>query len=592
CRELGFASMLREFTDDTSVEVAAEAAPELLTHDSTAQWAARIPTGSPLAIAVATQGDDNAAAGITALGLADESRLALVPLDRAVSRREVLDALKPVLEDAARPKAVHDAKLTGLLLRQVGINLGGVTDDTFLYAYLTDPLASSYSLQDVLLRREGAQPPGSAAQAAGAIRRLASILAPEMLAKGLDPLYRQIELPLASVLADLEEAGVKIDPGILHRMSGEFEMKLAELTQSIYDLAGAPFDVDSPRQLGEILFEKLKLPGGKRLRKSGQYSTDASVLEALAGQHELPRRVLDYRSRAKLKSTYSDALPRFIDPATGRIHARFNAAGSRTGRISSSNPNLQNIPVGDEFGELIRSAFVAESGWTLIAADYSQIELRVLAHLSQDPLLIEAFSRGEDIHSRTAQELFGIVPALQTHEHRRMAKAINYGVIYGLSSFGLAQRTGASKAEAQRYIDEYFRRYQRVNEFIRGCVETARQTGEVRTRFGRLRPIPEIRSSDAPARNRAEREAMNTPLQGTAADLMKLAMVKLAARLKREGMRTRIILTVHDELVLESPETETKAAWTIIHDEMEGVYPLRVPLRVEIGMGGNWRDAK
>jgi DNA polymerase-1 len=375
-------------------------------------------------------------------------------------------------------------------------------------------------------------------------------------------------------------------------MSEEFDRDLTDLTREIHGLAGEPFDIDSPKQLGEILFEKLKLPGGKRLKKSGQYSTEASVLQSLAERHALPRQILEYRTRAKLKSTYIDALPRFVNPTTGRLHTSFNQTVARTGRLSSSNPNLQNIPIGDEFGLRIRSAFVAEPGWRLISADYSQIELRVLAHMSEDPVLIEAFSRDEDIHSRTAQEIFGIPPGLQTHEHRRLAKAINYGVIYGLSSFGFAERTGTSKTEAQRYIDEYFQRYCKVREFLDRTVEEARETGRVRTAFGRLRPIPEINSPDAPTRNRAEREAMNTPLQGTAADLMKLAMVKVHARLRQEKMQTRMILTVHDELVFEAPEAELDHARALVKAEMEGTHPMKVPLRVDIGVGKNWKEAK
>jgi DNA polymerase-1 len=316
------------------------------------------------------------------------------------------------------------------------------------------------------------------------------------------------------------------------------------------------------------------------------------VLEGLAERHELPRKILEYRTRAKLKSTYVDALPKYINPTTGRLHTSFNQAGSRTGRLSSSNPNLQNIPIGDEFGLRIRSAFVAAPGARLISADYSQIELRVLAHMSEDPLLIEAFLREDDIHSRTAQEIFGVPPALQTHEHRRMAKAINYGVIYGLSSFGLAARTGTTRTEAQGYIDAYFARYKKVAEFLDGVVDEARATGRVRTLFGRLRPMPEINSRDVPARNRAEREAMNTPLQGTAADLMKLAMVKLHARLVREKMQTRMILTVHDELVSETPEAEADRARQIVKSEMEGAYVLKVLLRVDVGVGENWKEAK
>jgi DNA polymerase-1 len=443
-----------------------------------------------------------------------------------------------------------------------------------------------------VLRRQGCKISASLAAAAGRTHDLAGLLRPEIEREDLRKLYDEIELPLAAVLAEVEAVGVRIDAGILARMSGEFGKELTTLTREIYELAGGSFDIDSPKQLGEILFEKLKLPGGKRLKKSGQYSTDASVLEALAEKHDLPRRIIEYRTRAKLKSTYIDALPKFIHPETGRLHTSFNQTVARTGRLSSSNPNLQNIPIGDEFGLRIRSAFVAEPGWRLISADYSQIELRVLAHLSQDPRLIEAFTRQEDIHARTAQEIFGVPAGLQTHEHRRMAKAINYGVIYGLSSFGLAGRTGSSRSEAQHYIDAYFERYRGVKEYLDGLKREARSSGRVRTLFGRLRPIPEINSTDAPSRNRAEREAMNTPLQGTAADLLKLAMVKVQARLRQEKLETRMILTVHDELVFEAPEAELDRAREIVRAEMEGAYPMRVPLKVDLGVGRNWKEAK
>jgi DNA polymerase-1 len=461
-----------------------------------------------------------------------------------------------------------------------------------LYSYLLEPLASSHSLEAIALRRLGRKIQPSAAESAVSTQELTALLAPEIVRESLNHLYEEIELPLAAVLADVERAGIRLDAAILAKMSVEFDKELTDLTREIYDLAGQAFDIDSPKQLGEILFDKLKLPGGKRLKKSGQWSTDAAVLEGLADRHDLPRKIIDYRTRTKLKSTYIDALPKYIHPQTGRLHTSFNQTVARTGRLSSSNPNLQNIPIGDEFGLRIRSAFVAEPGWKLISADYSQIELRVLAHMSEDPRLIEAFSRDEDIHSRTAQEIFGVPPGLQTHDHRRMAKAINYGVIYGLSSFGLAAQTSTSRTEAQRYIDAYFDRYQRVREYLDGLVDEARRTGRVRTLFGRMRPIPEINSKDVAARNRAEREAMNTPLQGTAADLIKRAMVKLHVRLEREQLRTRIILTVHDELVCEAPEEELSPASEIVKTEMEGAFTMRVPLRVGLGVGNNWKDAK
>jgi DNA polymerase-1 len=588
CQELGFSSLLREFLEEAPAPAeAAIEAEELTTPRAIERWGQSADRGASLALAMSVEGDEGFAGRLAGLGLSDGKRLATVAVGGSL-----LPALAPALGDPARRKAVHNSKLLQLLLAKQGIALAGVADDTMLYSYLLEPLASSHTLSDVVLRRQGRKISPSLAEAANRTRQLSELLRPEIAREDLQKLYSEIELPLAAVLAEVEAAGVRIDAEILARMSGEFDRELTTLTHEIYDLAGGAFDIDSPKQLGEILFEKLKLPGGKRLKKSGQYSTDAAVLEALAEKHDLPREIIEYRTRAKLKSTYIDALPKFIQPETGRLHTTFNQTVARTGRLSSSNPNLQNIPIGDEFGLLIRSAFVAAPGYQLISADYSQIELRVLAHLSQDPLLIEAFTRDEDIHSRTALEIFGVPPALQSHEHRRMAKAINYGVIYGLSSFGLAGRTGTSRTEAQRYIDAYFERYGKVKEYLDGLMEQARNTGRVRTAFGRLRPMPEINSTDVQARNRAEREAMNTPLQGTAADLMKLAMVKAQARLKREQMQTRMILTVHDELVFEAPERELDRAQNIVREEMEGAYLMRVPLKVDLGVGQNWKEAK
>jgi DNA polymerase-1 len=590
CQELGFTTLLREFLEQAPPTVAAHfQAEDLNTRQAVEQWMSRLEARAPIAIAAELEGEEGFSGRLSSLALTDGRHPAIVNVAPA---SPLLSAANGLLSDAERPKAIHNSKLLRLLLRKQGIELAGVTDDTLLYSYLLEPLASGHALPDVVLRRQGRKVSGSLAEAAERTRELATLLVSDVVRQELKPLYDQIELPLGVVLVDVEAAGVRLDPAILAQMSSDFEADLVRLTREIYDLAGESFDIDSPKQLGEILFDKLKLPGGKRLKKSGQYSTDAAVLESLAEHHELPRKIIEYRTRAKLKSTYVDALPKYINPATGRLHTSFNQAGSRTGRLSSTNPNLQNIPIGDEFGLKIRSAFVAEPGWVLISADYSQIELRVLAHMSEDPLLIEAFAREEDIHSRTAQEVFGVPAALQNHEHRRVAKAINYGVIYGLSSFGLAARTGTSKTEAQRYIDEYFRRYAKVEEFLDRVIQQARETGQVRTLFGRLRPMPEINSRDVPSRNRAEREAMNTPLQGTAADLLKLAMIKVHDRLQREKMQTRMILTVHDELVFEAPEAERDSARAIVKAEMEGAYPLRVPLRVEVGMGKNWKDAK
>jgi DNA polymerase-1 len=588
CQELGFTSLLREFLEEAPAPAQAAAeVEELRTPESVSQWLIGLDDRAPVAIGFAVEGEESFSGRLASLGLSDGRRLAIVS-----ATPSLIDAMKSFLSAASHPKAVHNSKLLRLLLGKSDIGLAGAADDTMLYSYLLDPLASSQALEDCVLRRQGRKLSGSVADWADATRELAALLVPEIAREELKRLYEEIELPLSGVLADVEAFGIRLDAQVLARMSGEFDKELTDLTLEIYDRAGQPFDIDSPKQLGEILFEKLKLPGGKRLKRSGQYSTEASVLESLAEKHELARKIIDYRTRTKLKSTYLDALPKFINPETGRLHTTFNQTVARTGRLSSSNPNLQNIPIGDEFGLRIRSAFVADPGCRLISADYSQVELRVLAHLADDPVLIEAFTRGEDIHARTAWEIFGVPPGLQTHEHRRMAKAINYGVVYGLSSFGLAGRTGTSKTEAQQYIDAYFHRYSKVKELLDRLVEEARATGRVRTLFGRLRPIPEINSQDAPARNRAEREAMNTPVQGTAADLMKLAMIKVHARLKREKMQTRMLLTVHDELVFEAPEGELAPARELVKTEMESAYALKVPLRVDVGVGQNWKEAK
>ncbi len=575
CQECGFTTLLREFLAEAPAPAeAAVESEELATPEAVKHWLHAIEPNAALALSLRVEGDEGFAGRLAGLGLSDGKRNATVAEG---SFDDLLKELKRTLADESRPKAVHNSKLLKLQLAKQGITVAGVADDTMLYSYLLEPLASSHALADVVLRRKGRKISPSLAEAAQRTHQLGEVLRPEIAGENLQNLYRDIELPLASVLAEVETAGIRIDAEILARMSGEFDKELTTLTHEIYDLAGGAFDIDSPKQLGDILFERLKLPGGKRLKKSGQYSTDASVLEALAEKHDLPRKIISYRTRAKLKSTYIDALPKFIQAGTGRLHTSFNQTVARTGRLSSSNPNLQNIPIDDEFGVRIRAAFVADPGHKLISADYSQIELRVLAHLSQDPLLTEAFTRNEDIHSRTAQEIFGVPPGLQNHEHRRMAKAINYGVIYGLSSFGLAERTGTSRTEAQSYIDTYFARYSKVKEYLEGLVAEARTTGRVRTAFGRLRPIPEIASGDVQARNRAEREAMNTPLQGTAADLMKLAMVKTQLRLEKEKMQTRMILTVHDELVFEAPEAEIERAEALVRQEMEGAFSMRVP---------------
>jgi DNA polymerase-1 len=409
-------------------------------------------------------------------------------------------------------------------------------------------------------------------------------------AAGLLKLYEEIDLPLVPVLARMEQAGVKIDRKTLADMSSRLEHEIAAKAKEIYELAGSEFNINSPKQLGDVLFNKLNLPKPVKYGKGKTISTAVDVLEGLAADHEVPRLVLEYRQLSKLKSTYVDALPALLSPTSGRLHTTFGQTGTVTGRLSSANPNLQNIPIRTELGREIRAAFTAEPGHVLLAADYSQIELRLLAHFSKDPLLVEAYRRGDDIHTLTASQVFGVPPLMVTPDHRRQAKVVNFGIVYGLSAFGLSQTLGIEPAEAKRFIDAYFERYKGVRAFIDRTLEEARREGKVRTLFGRVRPIPDINSKNANLRGFAERTAVNTPLQGTAADLIKIAMIRIDAALRERELKSSMTLQVHDELVFEVPETEVDAMRTLVREQMENVHPLAVPLLVEIGVGKNWRD--
>jgi DNA polymerase-1 len=442
------------------------------------------------------------------------------------------------------------------------------------------------------LRRFGRPLDPGPAPAADFTWRLAGILAPEIDAAGLREVYENVELPLAPVLVRMERAGVAIDLGVLSRLSAEMELRLSALTAEIHRLAGREFNINSPQQLSKVLFEDLKLPMAGRSSKTKAPSTAAAVLEALAPDHEIVRKILDYRELAKLKGTYVDALPALVNPSTGRLHTTFDQCGSATGRLSSADPNLQNIPIRTELGRQIRAAFIPRPGWRLVVADYSQIELRVLAHVSQDAVLIQAFRNGEDIHTRTAAEVLGVPPLLVGPEERRRAKAINFGIVYGLSAFGLAAQLGISRTDAQRYIDGYFSRYAGVKRYIDSVISEVRRTGFTRTLFGRRRAIPDINSPNPPARNFAERTAVNSPIQGAAADLIKLAMISIDRRLRQEKFRAEMVLQVHDELLFEAPPEEVDSLGSLVKHEMESVRKLDVPLLVEIGVGENWRDAK
>ena len=504
----------------------------------------------------------------------------------ADEKNEVLDAARPLFRDEKRHKIVHDPKLFQLLTGKAE----NIEHATQLYDYLLRPNVAKHDFADVIFRNFNVPIGGGAGERADYLQRLAPVLRKQVDERGLGGVYEKIDLPLAAVLAEMERTGIRVDPRALQEMSESMEKEVRRLENDIWSLAGEEFNVNSPTQLAEILFDKLNLQPSARRGRGKIRSTAADILEEMVEQHPLPAKVMEYREIAKLKSTYVDALPKLIHRETGRLHTSFSQTGTATGRLSSSDPNLQNIPVRSELGREIRAAFVAEKGKILLSADYSQIELRIMAHFSKDPVLVEAFRNGEDIHARTAQEVFGVGPLGQTAEHRRAAKAINFGIIYGLSAFGLAQQLGIEQKEAAQFINAYFTRYRGVKEYLDNVLVETRKTGVAKTLFGRIRSIPEITAPQTQLRNFAERTALNSPLQGTAADLIKLAMIAIQERLEEKKLAARMILQVHDELLFEAPVKEQAALEKIVKQEMEGVYKLAVPLVVEIGIGPNWRD--
>ena len=507
----------------------------------------------------------------------------------------VADKLRSILANAATPKSIHDYKAAIHALDSLGMNLQGVQHDPMLYSYLLDPTYSSHRLPDVALRRfnlrlSQLQTNNGLGEAADVTGRLTTALREDIKQAGLTKLYEEIDLPLVPVLARMEQAGVKIDTAALAKMSTELERESSAKAKEIYELAGSEFNISSPKQLGDVLFNKLNLPRPVKYGKGRVTSTAVDVLEALAEEHPIARKVLDYRQLTKLKSTYVDTLPALINPATGRLHTTFYQAGTATGRLSSANPNLQNIPIRTELGRGIRAAFMAEPGHVLLTADYSQIELRLLAHFSRDPLLVEAYRRGDDIHTLTASQVFGVPPLMVTPDHRRQAKVVNFGIVYGLSPFGLSQNLGIEPAEAKLFIANYFEKYKGVRAFIDKTLEEARRDLKVKTLHGRIRPIPDINSKNFTQRGFAERTAVNTPLQGTAADLIKVAMIRIDAALRERGLKSRMTLQVHDELVFEVPEKEVETMQSLVREHMEKVHTLAVPLLVEMEVGPNWRD--
>jgi DNA polymerase-1 len=543
------------------------------------------------------------------LGDAHEPSTALLPL------AAVLEALGPVLADESIGKSGHDLKFDAIMLARHGIELRGVRIDTMIASYLIDASRSEHLLEDLALEHtsykalseEDICGKGAKAVSLGTLpveavvdyacerADLAGQLAPivrTLLANDrLDEVYERLELPLVPVLVAIERAGVRVDGPALQAQSTKIEQELAERTAKIHELAGHEFNINSPKQLSEVLFDKMQLPVLKRTGASRAPSTAVEVLEELALTHDLPRLILEWRALMKLKGTYIDALPQLVNPETGRVHTSLNQAGAATGRLSSSDPNLQNIPIKTALGREIRRAFIADRGNVLISADYSQIELRVLAHIAEDETLIEAFRRGDDIHDQTALKVFGAQSTMDPHQQRSVAKMINYALLYGKSSFSLSKDIGVTQEAAQQFIDAYFAGFPRVRAYIDRTLEEGRAAGVVKTMFGRRRLVPELTSRNFQIRSAAERMAVNLPIQGSAADILKRAMIDAHAALAGRP-QARMILTVHDELLFEVPKDQSEEVAAIVRDAMQNAVPLRVPLTVDVGIAENWRDAK
>jgi len=535
---------------------------------------------------------------------------------KQLKRDEVLKMLKPVLENHKLKKIGQNIKYDWIVLSRHGINLSGVIFDTMLASYLINPSKRAHNLDQIALDfldhktilyeevagkgknascfskvpLEKAVP--YACEDADITLMAYNVLMPMLKDMGLEELFEKVEMPLVPVLMKMEMTGINVDREKLMVLSKSFEHQLDQLESSIYSIAGEEFNIRSSQQLGKILFEKLKLPVQKKTKKKTGYSTDVDVLAVLAEQHELPALILRHRTFAKLKSTYADALIDLANPETGRIHTSYNQTVTATGRLSSSEPNLQNIPVRTDEGKEIRKAFIPRKGWYLLAADYSQIELRILAHYSDDKILIKAFKEDEDIHTRTATEVFQVFPSLINSELRQQAKVINFGIIYGMSPYGLSKELGISRKMAKTYIHNYFTRYSGVKQFIDETIKEARISNKTSTLLGRIRLLPDINSSNKNLREFAERTAINTPIQGTAADLIKIAMLTVESAFTERCLKSAMLLSVHDEIVFEVPPDELDTVRSLVKDIMEGVWELKVPLKVNMAVGENWAEAK
>jgi DNA polymerase I len=612
--ELEFVALAKQYAPERKAP-AAGALTIARTDSDVRDAVAKCAAAAQVGVALVVSSREPMRATIVGLALAwGEGSSCYVPLARSafdageLDAKQALTALRPLLEGDRPEKLSANAKRDHVALARAGVALGRVAFDAGIAAYLLNPGKRAYSLEDLSveylgergappLEPVGAELPPAESLAAAAcgeavtVLRASGAVRARLESEGLQPIFESMELPLAFVLAEMEKAGVKVDVGLLRTMSLDMERRIADLTREIHALAGREFNLNSPVQLRDILFAGMGLQSGKKTAKTRAMSTAEDVLEELALTHELPRKILEYRGIQKLKSTYVDALPALVHAETGRIHASFNQTVAATGRISSSDPNLQNIPIRTSEGRRIREAFVAEPGHVLLSADYSQIELRVLAHLSKDATLADTFRRGEDVHARTAQEVFGALSAVPEAEQRRVAKMINYALLYGKTAYTLAQDIGVSKKEAEAFIATYFARYPGVKGYIDGLVEDARRTGTVRTLLGRLRRLPDLQAKNFQVRMEAERQARNTPIQGSAADLIKKAMIDLNRELAERRLASRLVLQIHDELLLEVPESEQEDALDLVKRVMESALELDVPLVVDARVGRSWAAA-
>ena len=620
-KKLEFHKLLQEFSTSVQAQSNGENYQTVLGEEQLAEMIDRLKAAGRFAVDTETTSLDAVQAELVGLSFAVEAghgwylpvghRYLGVP--EQLPQSLVLDRLRPLLEDPKIEKIGQNIKYDALVLRNAGIELAGVAVDTMILSYVTHPAAKSHGLDalaaDHLNHRmipydemtgtgknricfsevEVEKATVYAAEDADITWRLAEKLLPQLPAGAATDLFYQVEMPLVDVLTRMEWRGVRINGEFLGQLSGELAVKMDLLEGEIHQMAGGPFNINSPKQLGEILFEKLNLPKGKKT-KTG-WSTNVEVLSDLADQHQIAAKILDYRSLSKLKGTYTDALPKLINPASGRLHTSFNQAITSTGRLSSSDPNLQNIPIRTAEGRRIREGFIPAAGWQLLSADYSQVELRVMAHMADVPALKASFRADEDIHKRTASEIFGVFPEMVDAEMRRQAKTINFGVLYGMGAFSLAKDLGISRKEAQQFIDHYFERYPEVHHFLEAKKAEAREYQYVTTILGRRCAIPEINSSNGAIRSYAERNAINYPIQGSAADIIKVAMINIDRRLRGEKLQTRMLLQVHDELVFEVPPEELEQVRELVRSEMENAVQLDLPLKVDIGVGKNWAEA-